>query len=96
MELKGSFNYEIKLTNVVVYANESAHNPKHASFMTRVGYMQENRNSLAAYVRTRTRTNVLPQVLPPAAERTAHFRECLQPAIWDTCTMQCTDTNTHW
>ena len=41
--------------------------------------MPENRSSLAAYVRTRTRTNVLPRVLPPAAQKTASFRDCPSP-----------------
>ena len=62
-----------KLTNIVVYANESEHNPHQAPLLTRVGYMPENRNSVVAYVRTRTRTNVLPRVLPPAARKTASF-----------------------
>ena len=38
--------------------------------------MPENRSSLAAYVRTRTRTNVLPRVLPTADQKTASFRDC--------------------
>ncbi len=38
--------------------------------------MPENRNSLAEYVRTRTRTNVLSRVLPPADQKTACFRDC--------------------
>ena len=47
--------------------------------------MPENRRSLAAYVRTRTHTNVLPRVLPPADQKTASFRGCTQPAGWDSC-----------
>ena len=74
-----------KLTNTVVYANESEHNPQQASLKTRAGYSPENRSSLAAYVRTRTRTNVLPRVLPPADQKTASFRGCTQPAGWDSC-----------
>ncbi len=35
--------------------------------------MLENHSSLAAYVRTRSRTNVLPRVLPPADHKTACF-----------------------
>ena len=42
-----------KLTNTVVYANESEHNPQQASLKTRAGYGPKNRSSLAAYVRTR-------------------------------------------
>ena len=38
--------------------------------------MPENRNSLAAYVRTRTRTNVLPRVLPTADQKAASFWDC--------------------
>jgi hypothetical protein len=35
--------------------------------------MPENRSSMVAYVRTRTRTNVLPRVLPPATHKNASF-----------------------
>ena len=38
--------------------------------------MPENRSLRAAYVRTRTRTNVLPRVLPTADQKTASFRDC--------------------
>ena len=62
-----------QLTNTVVYAIESDHNLQQASLMTRAGYGPENRSSLVAYVRPRTRTNVLLRVLPPAAMKTCSF-----------------------
>ena len=71
--------------NTVVYANESDHNPQQACLMTRARYKPENRSSLVAYVRTRTRINVLPRVLSPATQKTAKFYVCTQPAGWDSC-----------
>ncbi len=41
----------------------------------------ENRSSLVAYVRYRTRTNVLFRVLPPAAQKNCYFSG-LHPARW--------------
>ena len=36
------FEKRKKITNTVVYANESEHNPQQASLKTRAGYMPEN------------------------------------------------------
>ena len=47
--------------------------------------MPENRRFLPAYVRTRDVRTVLTLVLPPAAQKTASFRDCPSQLGWDAC-----------
>ena len=69
-----------KLTNtIVVCANESEHNPRQRPLRRWLGIMPENRSSLAAYVRTRTRTTYS-QSTPSRIPENCKFSGMPQPA----------------